>query len=295
MTNTNKVPDEVQIAHVHLQVANLGRALTFYSGLLGLHEVKREGDTAYLSATGEAPYHVILTEIPDALPQARQSAGLFPTAIRFPSRAALANVLLNLLENNWPLQGASDHLVSEAIYLPDADGLGVELYQDRPRKTWKQASEGIEMATLPLDLQDLIEQANQRNGSYKIDPKTDIGHVHLQVSDIDKAERFYHKTLGLDVMQRSYPGALFMAAGGYHHHLGANTWNSRGGEAAPANAVGLRSYAYRFPDEASWQSAQERLEASGYEIEERADYGYAAGALAKDEDGIGVELLANSG
>lgn len=276
---------------MHLQVSNLERALTFYSGLLGLHEVKREGDTAFLSATGEPPYHIILTEIEDAVPQVRQNAGLFHVAIRFPSRAALANALLNLVENNWPLQGASDHLVSEAIYLPDPDGLGIELYWDRPRDTWKMVNEGIEMATLPLDLQDLIEQADQRNGSYAIDPKTDIGHVHLQVSDIEKAERFYHKSLGLDVMTRSYPGALFMAAGGYHHHLGANTWNSRGGEPAPANAVGLRSYAYQFPDETSWQAAQDRLETNGYEVEGRKGYGYKESVLVRDEDRIGVELL----
>ena len=284
---STKLPNEVQIAHVHLQVSNLGRALSFYSDLLGLHKVKREGGTAYLSASGQAPYHVILTEIADAVPQARRNAGLFHVAIRFPSRAALANVLLNLVENNWPLQGASDHLVSEAIYLGDPDGLGIELYQDRPRETWKKINDGIEMATLPLDLQDLIEQANQTNRDYAIDPSTDIGHVHLQVSDTAKAERFYHEALGLDMMTRSYPGALFMAAGGYHHHLGANTWNSRGGEPAPENAVGLRSYAYQFPDETSWKAAQDRLEANGYEVEQGAE----ASSMTKDEDGIGVELM----
>lgn len=286
-----KLPEKVKIAHVHLQVSNLERALAFYSGLIGLHEVKRVGGTAYLSAERKAPYLVILSEIKDATAQDKRRAGLFHIAIRFPSRPALANVLLNLVKNNWPLQGASDHLVSEAIYLLDSEGLGVELYRDRPRENWPRKDEAIEMATLPLNLQDLTEQADQRNGNYAIDPKTDIGHVHLQVSNLEKAERFYHHSLGLDVMQRSYPGALFLAAGGYHHHLGANTWNSRDAEPAAPDAAGLRSYAYLFPDEGSWQAAQDRLAANGYQVVERVEHEHAESVLVKDEDEIGIELI----
>jgi len=294
LNESQKLPDEVHIAHVHLQVSNLSRALNFYSGVLGLPEVKREKGTAFLSATGQPPYEVILTEIANAVPQSKTQSGLFHVAFRFPSRTALANVLLNLVKHNWPLQGAADHLVSEAIYLPDADGLGIELYQDRPRATWPQNGDSIEMATLPLDLQTLIQQANQQDQEYEIDPRSEIGHVHLQVSDLRQAERFYHTGLGLDIMQRNFPGALFLAAGGYHHHLGVNIWNSRGSGSAAPNAVGLRSYAFQFPSEASWISVQKRLEASGYVIEGTIDHGYAVSAQARDEDGIAVELLVNN-
>ena len=275
-------------------------ALSFCRNGLGFRPVAVEGDTARLSATGHAPLHVVLTQRPGARPKPRGTTGLYHVAIRLPDRRALARVLRRLVEQEWPFQGFADHLVSEALYLADAEGNGLELYADRPRDQWPRRNGQIQMATEPLDVEALLAlakddpaaaQGNPTPGRADgIDPGTDVGHVHLQVSDLGRAEAFFAGLLGLEVTQRGYPGALFLSAAGYHHHVGLKVWASVCAPPPPPDAVGLVSFALRLPDAEVWRTLVERVRAAGVEVEVAGED--APRALVHDPDGNGVELLA---
>jgi len=266
--NNFRLPDETHIGHVHLQVADLKRSLRFYETLLGMKRAIDVGSTVVLSASGKSPYHILLTEHPGARPKPARSTGLYHVAIRFPNRRELAKVFRRLYLNNAEFQGFSDHLVSEAIYLADPDGNGIELYADRPRAQWIMEGNQVQMATLPLDIDNLLGEVTEENSlTEAIDPNTDIGHVHLHVSDLQAADEFYHRLLGFDVTQRSYPGALFLSAGGYHHHIGVNTWAGRGAPPPPSDAAGLLSFGIYVPDRQSLQNIAERFEGYGTQFE----------------------------
>ncbi len=264
-----RLPDNTHIGYVHLQVSDLSRSLRFYVDLLGFRELKREGRTAFLSASGQPPYHILLTEIPNAQPKPPRTTGLYHVAIRLPNRRELARLFRRLLDHDWRFHGFSDHKVSEAIYLPDPDDNGLELYRDRPREEWPWQDGQIAMRTDPLDVDDLLrEVAGDETPWSGIHPATDIGHVHLHVADLARTEAFYHDLLGFDVMQRDYPGALFFAAGGYHHHLGTNIWAGVGAPPPPPEAVGLRYFTVVVPDEGVLDQVAERAQASGIAVEE---------------------------
>jgi catechol 2,3-dioxygenase len=280
-----RLPADTHIGHVHLQVADLERSLHFYRDLVGFREVKREDGTAVLSATGDLPAHMILTERPGARPKPRRSTGLFHVAIRLPSRYELARVFRHLVENRWPFGGFSDHKVSEALYLADPDGKGLELYRDRPRDQWPMRGGMVEMTTDPLDVDALLAEAGDEPWT-GIAPETDIGHVHLHVANLRDAEAFYCDVLGLEVMQRSYRGALFVAAGGYHHHVGLNIWAGEGAPPPPPDAAGILSFSLVIPDKPAWQTAVDRAEAAGVKIESRSE----EDALMRDLSGNGVRL-----
>lgn len=243
-----ELPSGTHIASADLQVSSLAGSLSFYRDRLGFQTITvNEGD-ACLSASGQPPYLIRLVERAGASRKPPFSTGLFHLAVRLPNRSALANLLVHMIETRTEIQGASDHLVSEAIYLSDQEGNGLELYVDRPRDQWPRSGEQVAMTTAPLDFDDLIKQADAVGSGWQgIDPGADIGHIHLQVSDLARTESFYNSLLGFQVTQRSYPGALFFAAGGYHHHIGANTWNSRGAPPPPPEATGLLSYRIRIP------------------------------------------------
>jgi catechol 2,3-dioxygenase len=281
------LPAETHIGYAHLQVADLERALVFYRDLLGFRVLDQEGETVTLSA--DSTPHLLLTEHKGAIRQPRRSTGLYHVAIRLPNRIALARTILRLLQASYPLSGASDHLVSEALYLNDQDGNGLELYRDRPREQWPRKDDLVEMGSVALDLDDLLsEVAKDQSPWTGIDSGTDIGHVHVQVSDLAKAEAFYVNLLGFEVTQRNYPGALFVAAGGYHHHLGLNIWSSRGAPPAPSEAVGLLWFSLNIPSGEVWREAVMRLEKAGYKVELEA----GNRARLHDGDGIGVVLTA---
>ena len=176
------------------------------------------------------PSLVELIGDPDA-PRLRPATGLFHLALLVPSRVELARALRRVMNGGWQFTGASDHLVSEALYLRDPEYNGIEIYRDRPREEWSIVDGQIQMATLPLDLQGIAGLADDAGDG--MPAGTTMGHVHLQVAGLAPADSFYHRLLGMDVTVRSYPGALFMSAGGYHHHIGANTWESHGGPAPP--------------------------------------------------------------
>lgn len=286
-----ELPAETQVGRVHLQVADLVQTLAFYRDLLGFRQVGGEGATALLSATGCAPLQIVLTERPGARRKPPRTTGLYHVAIRFPNRSALARVFRRLVVHRWPIHGSADHLVSEALYLADPDGNGMELYIDRPRAQWTRRNGQIEMATEPLDVEELLAEADNDPAPWTgVDPATDVGHVHLHVSELEQAEAFYSGLLGLDVTQRGYPGALFLSAGGYHHHLGVNVWAGVGAPPPPPDAVGLLSFALQLPEEEAWLTLIERARASGVAVELH-DNGSGCVARLRDRDGNGVELL----
>jgi catechol 2,3-dioxygenase len=287
-----RLPDGTNVGQVHLRVSDLDRALAFYRDLLGFQQASRNGATVALSATGRPPYHLLLTGHPGARPRPARTTGLYHVALRFPTRLALARAFQRLVSQQWPFQGFSDHLVSEALYLADPDGNGLELYVDRPRDRWPRQNGQIAMATDPLDVEALLEEAARDPAPWTgVHPQTDIGHVHLHVSDLARAEAFYHDLLGLDVTQRGYPGALFLSAGGYHHHLGVNIWASAGAPPPPDDAVGLVSFALSIPDGSAGRALLDRVRAAGVEVEEGQAYKGVAGFVLRDPDRNAVELL----
>lgn len=255
------IPAQTAVGPVALTVSSLARSVDFYEGVLGLSVAHRDGPTAVLSAGTTALLG--LREVPGASRPARRATGLYHFAILMPSRPALARALMRLLESRYPLQGASDHLVSEAIYLADPDGHGIELYADRPRDRWPRRGERVQMATDPLDLEDLLGEAGAPEaGRRQVDPATVMGHVHLRVADLGESEAFYSGVLGFEVTQRDYPGALFVAAGGYHHHIGLNIWGSAGAPPPPPDALALRWWAIRLPDDQALGAVVERVRAA---------------------------------
>lgn len=259
------LPDQTRISQVHLRTAWLERALDFYSGVLGLKASYEPGGQAILSAMPEKPGLLVLSEDRNALPRVPQSIGLYHFALRYATRNDLAHAYRRVVEAGYPVSGASDHGVSEAIYLGDPDGNGVELYADRPRSQWRWQNGQIAMVTTPLDLENLLARIDAKPATIAQLQHADLGHIHLHVKDLAAAERFYSEFLGLAVMQRSYPGALFFAAGGYHHHIGVNVW--AGKTAPPANTVGLVSYRLEVPVAEILYCLSHRAPVLGYETQ----------------------------
>jgi catechol 2,3-dioxygenase len=260
---------------VKLTVRDLGQSREFYERALGLEVASEDGPQLTLGAAGGEPL-VELRGDPEAPPLDHHRTGLFHFAVLVPTRADLAMALLRLARAGWPLTGASDHLVSEALYLDDPDGNGIEIYRDRPRSEWTQDEHGqLRMATLPLDLNSLIgeldEEAVQGGREFAVPEMaagTRMGHMHLQVAELHEIETFYSGILGFDVMVRTYPGALFVSAGGYHHHIGLNTWNSRGAGPPAPGAVGLRGFEVTLPGPDALAEVRERVEAAGLPLDD---------------------------
>jgi catechol 2,3-dioxygenase len=235
------LPADAHIGQVSLTVRDLDRAVSFYTEVLGF-AVTGGGRDYFLSPPGGRVL-IELRELSDAVPRPRRSTGLYHFAILVPSRAALGRSLRRLADRQWPMSGAADHLVSEALYLNDPDGLGIEIYRDRPRDEWRRSAAGeLAMSTDPLDLQAVADEAGADTPWSGLEAATTMGHVHLHAAHLDAAEAFYCGRVGFEPTVRAYPGALFVAAGGYHHHLGLNTWAGVGAPPPPANAVGLRSF-----------------------------------------------------
>ena len=283
------IAPETHIGKVRLRVADVDDLTTFYERVIGLRAVQRDGELVQLGAEGGAPL-IELVSAPGAPPAPSFSTGLFHLAVLVPDRLELARSLQRAAAAGWRLTGASDHLVSEALYLQDPEGNGIEIYRDRPRNQWNHDNGELRMATLPLDLQGVLDELGSgEQAADGVPAATTIGHVHLQVADIPAAEGFYSGALGLDVMVRSYPGALFLAAGGYHHHLGLNTWQSAGAPRPPEGALGLDRYELVLPDAAARDEAAERLGESGDSVR------LEEGVLATDPSGNRVLLTAAAG
>jgi catechol 2,3-dioxygenase len=278
---------DTSLGPVRLTVSDADRSRRFYELATGLQATELDDGGIALGVDGGAPLIEFRGDLsaPALDPRA---PGLFHVAILLPGRLELAVALARLAQAQIPLTGASDHLVSEALYLSDPDGNGIEIYRDRPRDEWQVRDGVLQMATLPLDLDSLIAELD---GHERLSPTapagTRIGHVHLQVSDLAAAEQFYAGVLGFDVTVRGYPGALFVSAGGYHHHLGLNTWNSLGSPPAARDAVGLRSFEIVLPSADELDRVLGRARAAGIETQELSD-----AWLVRDPFGNGVVLRA---
>lgn len=258
-----KIPDNTKILSAELKVKDLERSLNFYSHLMGFKIINQTERTAELSAGGSLPYILRLVEDKTALYRHKGTTGLFHIAIRLPNRKELARVFLRLFKERVKFQGFSDHVVSEALYLADPDENGVELYADRPKDEWQYEMGQIAMDTLPLNLNVITDELDDRDVWNGIHPDTDLGHIHLNVSDLKKAQKFYSFILGMNVTNSSYNGAMFFSAGGYHHHIGTNIWSSRNGSPAPENTMGLISFTIRIPDVQYIQEIQNRAGEAG--------------------------------
>jgi catechol 2,3-dioxygenase len=276
---------DTALGTVGLTVTDLARSRTFYERAIGLLATDLEDGSLALGVAGERPL-LELRGDSSAPALDRRATGLYHLAILMPTRLDLALAIARLAQERWPLDGASDHLVSEALYLSDPDGNGIEIYRDRPREQWRRSGDQLEMATLPLDIDNLLGELDRADGVQQQAPSgTRIGHVHLQVADIDEAEAFYNGVLGFDVTVRGYPGALFVSAGGYHHHLGLNTWHSAGSSPPAPGSVGLRSYEITLPSTAELDAVLARVHAAGIPSEERG-----AGHFVRDPSGNGILL-----
>jgi catechol 2,3-dioxygenase len=281
------IDPDLRIRAVELAVADLPRSVDFYERVLGVPLIERENGHALMGTDAAAPA-LVLEQLPAPTPLPPAATGLYHVAWLHPSREALAASVRRVAESGWPLEGASDHGVSEAIYLSDPDGLGIEIYADRPRERWRRGpgGHGVAMQTLPLDLRDLMAH-EPRELEPHVDPGTTIGHVHLKVSDLDRTRRFYVDVLGFEETAE-VPAAAFVAAGGYHHHVGLNAWQSAGRGPAPDSAPGLRRVEFTLPDE----SEVDALERAARETAGAEPVRAGGGALLlHDPDG---ELLAFS-
>ena len=240
---TGIIDPAASLGCVALTVADLELQAAFYRNAIGLHELRRSEDTVELGAPGGDAL-VTLVGRPAAPPRPPRTTGLFHLALLVPSRSELARALRRVTAAGHGFTGASDHLVSEALYLDDPEGNGLEIYRDRPREEWRYEDGALEMGTLPLDVDGVIASDPSPNGGIDEGMATGsrIGHVHLQVATIPAAEEFYVGALGFEPTVRAYPGVLFVSAGGYHHHLGLNTWAGRGAPPPPSGSRGLRSF-----------------------------------------------------
>ena len=278
-----RLPDATRLGRVRLQVADLDRSLSFYERVLGFSVGSRVGDTAILVADGDETPLIELRERTGARAVPRRGRlGLFHFAILLPDRASLGRFVRHLAEVGAKA-GMSDHYVSEAIYLSDPDGLGIEVYADRPRSAWRHRDGQLEMATVPLDVRDLVAAAGDEPWR-GMPAGTTIGHVHLHVGDLDRASAFYHDAMGFDKVVWNYAGALFLSAGGYHHHLGTNTWAAGAAPASDEDAR-LLEWEVLLPDEQSVAGAARSMELAGHAVE-RAE----GDAIVRDPWGTAVRL-----
>lgn len=267
-----RLPESTHLGRVRLQVADLDRSLLFYEKVLGMRMIRRTADSVSLGPYGEDREIVHLRHLRSARPVPRRGLlGLYHFAILLPDRASLGRFVAHLAEIGVRA-GMSDHFVSEAVYLTDPDGLGIEVYADRPRGAWRYDERQLYMTTNHLDVDDLVRSAGGEKWT-GMPPGTVLGHVHLYVGDIDKAAAFYHDALGFDKVVWSYPGALFLSAGGYHHHLGMNTW-AAGAPRATDDDARLLEWEIVVPSEEDAEQAARSLEAAGYEAERAEDGGW---------------------
>jgi catechol 2,3-dioxygenase len=269
---------------ISLTVSDLDRSVGFWTAAIGLDLLERSNGTASLGAGGTELLELV--ELPGSRPAPRAS-GLYHVALLVPERAALARWLLHVAQNRIALQGLSDHFVSEAIYLADPDGHGIEVYSDRPREHWEGWVE--QMGTFPLDVDNLLGSVDPdlRDAPFtRLPADTTVGHIHLKVQSVPASIAYYRDVIGFDLMVDLDGTAGFLSVGGYHHHVGVNIWHSLGSRTAPQDSASLRHASLRFEDTAARDAAADRVREAGYTAEE-----IPAGIVTQDPSGITLRLV----
>lgn len=281
--NRQILPAGLTLGAAHLKVADLDRAIAYYTDVIGFQVRERDGAAAHLGAGDDDL--IVLHERPDARRVSRH-AGLYHVAILYPSQLELARVVQRIAETNTPIEGASDHGTHEAIYLPDPDGNGLELAWDRAPEQWPNLADITAIAPQPLDMGGLFNLVSGREAEPEADPGTVVGHVHLHVADIAESTAFYRDLLGFDLITE-IDTAAFVSAGGYHHHLAYNTWQGRGAPPSPEDAIGLVHWTINLPESADVDAARDRLTAGGAPTTD-VDGGFEA----RDPSGNAVRVTA---
>ncbi len=280
---TELLPGTTAIGPVELTVRDLARSLDYYTLRIGLERLPQDDSGPVVLGAAGFPL-LSLVENPAAR-TVRGTTRLFHFALLVPSRPDLANVLARLAATGTRLSGASDHGVSEALYLSDPEGNGIEIYRDRPEEAWPRAGGNLAMVTEALDLAALLAEGNEAPPAPALPAETIMGHVHLHVRNLAEAERFYVGVLGFEEMQRYGPSALFVATGGYHHRIGLNTWQGEGAPPPPPDATGLRHFLIRLPDRQALDQVGERLRAADRPVEPRG-----GGLFTRDPSGNGLHF-----
>lgn len=287
MMTTATLHEDVQIGLVQIRVSNLERSIAFYQNVVGFSILRQTGQEVEMTADGVHPL-LILREIGGAQILRRNSvAGLYHFAILLPDRPSLGLTLRNLISSGIQV-GQGDHLVSEALYIQDPDNNGIELYRDRPRDNWKRDAAGdYIMTTDPVDVDGLLAASEGLtwNG---LPAGTVIGHVHFHVGDLAEAGEFYVDALGFEPTTHYGDSALFISAGGYHHHMGLNIWAGQGAPAAPSDAPGIDYFTLLLPDSGELAKVSERMRKAGYVVTETDGV-----VTLKDPWNIGIKLTVN--
>lgn len=273
-------PPAVFVRHVQIKTTDLGRSLAFYRDILGFRLLEQDERTALLTADGKTSL-VSLVQPDDVITKPPGTVGLYHLALLLPNRSDLAALVTHLSAQGVRF-GASNHLVSEAIYFQDPDGIGIEVYTDTDPTTWKWSNAGVAMDTLPLDFDSLLDASQGPWHGFPQD--TIIGHIHLQVSKLAPAEIFYTQGLGFEVAARYGAGARFLSTEKYHHHIAFNTWLGEGAPQAPRNSAGLDFFTLAFPDERKLEETVGRLKTLGWEAKK-------AGTACTIEDPSGNTIL----
>lgn len=275
----------MHVREAALKVKDLNNMLAYYRQVLGFTEISRKGNTVTLGAGGVPLLHLIHT--PEADFESQSAAGLFHIAYLMPTRKDLARWLVHVAMMQAPITGFADHNVSEAVYLNDPEGNGIEVYSDRQKDTWKWDGDVVTMGTKELDIDDIVALTDTTKDDYSIAPASlRIGHMHLRVGDIAKGRAFYENAVGLASTRGNREDAAFLSSGRYHHHVAINTWNSRGAELRDEKQTGLAWFSLTITDAADIKQQQARLEAAGYTVS-MLDNGDIE---AKDPWGTGLRL-----
>jgi catechol 2,3-dioxygenase len=284
-----RLPAGTRLGAVHLQIGDLTRSLRFYTETLGLRVLDRHPRRATLAAHGDDRILVELYEEPGTRAVGRRGLlGLYHYAILLPDRPSLGRFVKHLADTGT-YAGSGDHLVSEAFYLTDPDGLGIEVYADRPRDTWQRLGRELMIATDPVDVPDLIRAAGTVPWT-GMPAGTVIGHVHLHVGDLNSGAEFFSEALGFDRMTWRYPGALFLGADGYHHHLGTNTWAGSGARPPASDEAQLREWTIELPTTTDVAATRESLIRGGHPAESIADGSFGT----RDPFGTRVRVVAGA-
>jgi catechol 2,3-dioxygenase len=257
----------IYVGEVNINVKNLDYSLNFYQNILGFQVMEKSDGKAVLTTDGKTPL-LTIEQPKEVVAKTGRTSGLYHFALLLPSRADLSVFLRHMIQTGYPL-GAADHYVSEALYLNDPDGNGIEVYRDRPSSEWRWNNGLVEMATEELDGNGIIAESEAEWTA--LPAGTLMGHIHLHVGDLKKAEEFYTKGLGFGIVSY-YPQAAFLSTGKYHHHIAINTWQGEGASTPPKNSVGLNWYSLVFPNEIVRDNAIEQLKQLGFSVTQEADF-----------------------